>query len=288
MSVDLGEVTVDQLTIGWTITQRKKGHRHSTDDLLTGWYAAEKKPTALRLLDLGAGIGSVGLLALWRAPSDATLVSIEAQEISFVLLERNIADNSLGDRARAIHGDLRELENWGRAPVSGVRYSDTAEEIARTAEEMARSYVAGVRHSAVFDLVTGSPPYWDVSEGVLPDDPQKQAARFELRGTVADYARAARAALAPDARFVFCFPTVQTERARAACIAHDLVVESERDVIPREGAAPLFTLYCARRREDIGDTGVIEAPHIVRDANGDPTAMHAAARATFGFASSPR
>ena len=248
------EVTLDQLTAGWTIRQRAKGHRHSTDDLLTGWYAAEKAPHARRLLDLGAGIGSVGMLALWRAPTDATLVSIEAQQISFALLEHNIADNGLGARVRPIHGDLRE-----------VALPET------------------------FELVTGSPPYWDVSEGVLPADPQKQAARFELRGTVADYAAAARRHLAPGARFVFCFPTVQGARALAACAAAELVVETERDVIPRLGAAPLFTLYCALRAEDAsGVTPVREESHVVRDASGEPTAMHAAARAAFGFTRSAR
>ena len=81
------ELTVDGLTSGWTMVQRKRGHRHSTDDLLTGWYAAECVRGARRILDLGAGIGSVGLLALWRSPG-ATLTSIEAQALSFALLER--------------------------------------------------------------------------------------------------------------------------------------------------------------------------------------------------------
>lgn len=253
MSIDLGEVTVDQLTAGWTIAQRKRGHRHSTDDLLAGWYAAEQMPRATRLLDLGAGIGSVGLLALWRAPSNATLVSIEAQEISFALLERNIADNKLRDRVRAIHGDLRD-----------VRLDDR------------------------FDLVTGSPPYWDVSQGVLPDDAQKQAARFELRGTIADYAKSARHHLAPDGRFVLCFPWEQRLRVFQAARGAELVVERERVVIPRKNVQPLFTVYCLRRAEDAGATGEIEAPHTVRDENGDPTAEHAAARATFGFTESRR
>lgn len=247
------EVTIDQLTSGWTIAQRKKGHRHSTDDLLTGWYAAEKAPHARRMLDLGAGIGSVGLLALWRAPADATLVAIEAQAVSFALLERNLADNGLSARVRAIHADLRDVHLGER-----------------------------------FELVTGSPPYWDVSEGVVPEDPQKAAARFELRGTVADYARCAREHLAPDARFVFCFPSVQGARAHAACEGAELVVESERAVIPRRGAQPLFTLYCARRREDAGPAFVREEPHVVRDEHGEPTAVHAAARHTFGFTSSRR
>ncbi|HEY5944601.1 MAG TPA: methyltransferase [Kofleriaceae bacterium] len=243
------EVTIDALTGGWTIVQRRKGHRHSTDDLLTGWYAVEVVPDARRILDLGAGIGSVGLIALWRSPN-AGLVAIEAQEISFALLEGNIARNHLDSRVRAIHGDLRD-----------VRLADR------------------------FDLVTGSPPYWDVSEGIVPADSQKAHARFELRGDVRDYALAARAALAEHGRFVFCFPTVQRARAEAAWLAADLALVSARDVIPREGAAPLFTLFACRRSEDPGEPTVEEPAHVVRDQSGVPTAMHAAARAMLGFTS---
>jgi len=242
------EVTIDALTVGWSIAQRKKGHRHSTDDLLTGWYAGEVVRHARRLLDLGAGLGSVGLIALWRSPSDATLVAIEAQEVSFALLEGNIARNGLGDRVRAIHADLRD-----------------------------------VRLDEPFDLVTGSPPYWDISEGVLPEDSQKAHARFELRGDIRDYAVAARAALAEGGRFVFCFPTVQRARAELACSAVDLAITRSRDVIPRAGAAPLFTLFAARRAEDGDEPHVTEPPHVVRDEHGIPTAMHAAARAALGF-----
>ena len=241
------DLTIDALTAGWKIAQRRKGHRHSTDDLLTGWYAAEIVPAARRILDLGSGIGSVGLIALWRSPH-ATLVAIEAQEVSYALLESNVARNGLGERVRTIYGDLRDV---------------------RLAER--------------FDLVTGSPPYWHVSEGVVPADAQKAHARFELRGDVLDYARAAHAALEPGGRFVFCFPTVQRARAEAACTAADLAVIRSRDVIPRAGAQPLFTLFACGRAED-GDEGrTREAPHVVRDEAGTPTAMHAAARATLGF-----
>jgi tRNA1Val (adenine37-N6)-methyltransferase len=242
------ELTVDAITSGWTLTQRRKGHRHSTDDLLTGWYAIEITRAARCLLDLGAGIGSVGLIALWRAAPHATLTAIEAQDISFALLEMNIANNQLGSRVRAIHGDLRDI-----------------------------------RLDARFDLVTGSPPYWDVSEGVVPADSQKAHARFELRGDVADYARAARAALAEHGRFVFCFPSVQRARAEAACAAANLALVRARDVIPRAGSAPLFTLFACRRAEDPGEPFVDEPPHVVRDEHGTPTAMHTAVRATLGF-----
>src|SRR5690349_800679 len=87
-------ITIDGLTAAWSIFQRKKGHRHSTDDLLTGWYALEKAPLLNRPierhLDLGAGIGSVGLLVLSAMPDQTRLTCIEAQDISFRFLLENI------------------------------------------------------------------------------------------------------------------------------------------------------------------------------------------------------
>lgn len=239
------ELTVDGLTRDWTIVQRRRGHRHSTDDLLTAWYAAEKSPDPLRVLDLGSGIGSVGLLVLWRSPR-ATLTAVEAQEVSFALLEQNIARNRLSARVRAIHGDLREVRFPGER----------------------------------FELVTGSPPYFGPTEGVIPADPQKAHARFELRGDVRDYCAAAAAALAEDGRFVFCFPTPQAERAERAVAGAGLALLSTREVVPRQGAAPLFSLFCCARA---GGGVVREPPYAVRDERGVETAEHAAARATFGW-----
>lgn len=250
MPIPPDELSIDALTggpKGWSIAQRKKGHRHSTDDLMSGWYAAEIVPAAQRILDLGSGIGGVGLIALWRSP-EASLLAIEAQEVSYELLVGNVARNRLGERVVTIHGDLRE-----------------------------------VRPGPLFDLVTGSPPYWDVSEGVVPADSQKAHARFELRGDVRDYARAAREALAAGGRFVFCFPTVQRARAEAACDEARLAVTRSRDVIPRAGAQPLFTLFAARRVEDGDEPHVREPAHLVRDESGEPTPMHRAVRADLGF-----
>jgi tRNA1(Val) A37 N6-methylase TrmN6 len=241
------ELTIDQLTCDWKIAQRKRGHRHSTDDLLTGWYAAENAPDPARVLDLGSGIGSVGLLVLWRSPR-ATLTAVEAQDVSFALLERNVAMNGLGARVRAVHGDLRH-----------------------------------VRFEERFDVVTGSPPYWDVKDGIVPADSQKAHARFELRGDVRDYCAAARAAMAVGARFVFCFPTAQRARAERACDEGALAIVRSRDVIPRSGAPALFSLFCCKRREDHDASPVLEAPYAVRDESGAQTPEHAAARATFGF-----
>ena len=103
----LGPLTDDRLTGGYRILQRSKGHRFSADDVATAFVARSEVPTATRVLDLGCGIGSVLLLLAWNLES-ASLVGVEAQAMSFELLERNVARNGLTGRVTVIHGDLRD------------------------------------------------------------------------------------------------------------------------------------------------------------------------------------
>ena len=243
---ELGEpVSIDALTGVWKIAQRARGHRHSADDVLTADYAALAVPDADLALDLGTGLGTVGLLVLSRLPAGARLVCIEAQPISYRLLCANIEGNALADRVEPHLGDLRDLADPRR-----------------------------------FRLVTGSPPYFPLGTGVLPDDPQKVAARFEVRGDVSDYARAAARHLTPDGTFVFCFPTPQRERALAAVRDAGLVTTAMRDVIPRATLRPLFTLFAARWTGALA----VDDAFVVRHADGTLTAEMQHVRQRFGFA----
>ena len=245
LEAELGEpITVDALTASSRIFQRKKGHRHSTDDLLTAWYALENSPPVTRHLDLGTGIGTVGLLVLSSMP-DAHLTCVEAQDISFRFLGENVRGNGLERRVTALHGDLRDLALAERFP-----------------------------------LVTGSPPYFPTTAGIVPADSQKAHARFELRGDVSDYARAARRHLEERGLFVLCFPYPQKERALSALRAEGFTRIVSRDVVPREGLPPLFSLFSCRT----GSTEEArEADFVVRHEDGRHTqAMHDV-RARFGF-----
>jgi len=244
LEAELGEpITLDGLSAAFRIFQRKLGHRHSTDDLLTAWYALEHAPDAARALDLGTGIGTVGLLLVSALPIE--LVCIEAQDISYRFLLENIAANGVGDRVRALHGDLRELA----LPET-------------------------------FPLVSGSPPYFDPRAGIVPADSQKAHARFELRGDVADYAAAAKRHLAPGGTFVFCFPHAQAERAVTAAHDASFAIVHRRDVVPRAGLTPLFGLYACQLGAHAEH---VDPPFVVRDAAGDHTEMYRAVRRRFGW-----
>jgi tRNA1(Val) A37 N6-methylase TrmN6 len=252
---ELGEeVTCDGLTRDFVMFQRRRGHRHSTDDLLTAWYATAHLQGfgAPRLLDLGSGIGSIGLALLWAAGGHAHLTAVEAQAVSVRLLEENVAANGVRARVTVLHGDLRDpslLPEGGR-----------------------------------FDLVTGSPPYFDVKAGIVSSDSQRAHARFELRGDVRDYAQAAARALRPGGRFVLCFPFVQKKRAEDACSAANLRRLATCDIVPREGTAPLFSVFLYAPVEN-GEPSEPAKDEVlaVRDRHGAQTPALMAARGRFGL-----
>jgi tRNA1(Val) A37 N6-methylase TrmN6 len=204
------DLTLDALAGDWGIWQLRTGHRFSADDLLTAWSAACARPRARRLLDLGAGIGSVGLLTLWRMAPDARLTMVEVQALSHRLACRTVLHNGLQARVELRHQDLRD---WA---------------------------------GGAFDLVTGSPPYLPLRDGTPSRHPQKAAARFELHGDVFDYCRAAARSLNPDGVFCFCH-AARDPRPEAAVAAAGLTLIARREVHFRAQHPPMIALFtCAR------------------------------------------
>jgi tRNA1Val (adenine37-N6)-methyltransferase len=236
----LGEpVTLDPLAGSWSIFQLKRGHRFSTDDLLVAWLAMETRPDARRLLDIGAGMGSVGLMTLHAMPPDAHLTMVEAQEISHRQARASIAHNRLQDRVTPIHADLREVMLPARS----------------------------------FDLVTGSPPYIPVGHGVISPHPQRAGARMELRGDVSDYCRTAAHALTEDGVFCFCHAAGDA-RPEPAVATAGLTLRARQDVVFRRGRPATIALFVAGwggARED-------RAPLVVREADGRWTPEYRAVR----------
>src|SRR5580765_5295667 len=104
--------TLDAISGHFRIFQLRNGHRFSTDDVLTAWYGTTWAPSPLRVLDLGSGIGSIGMMAAWRLPG-ARLVTIEAQEESVRLGRKSAAYNGLIDRYEIRHADFRSEDALG-------------------------------------------------------------------------------------------------------------------------------------------------------------------------------
>ncbi|MFO8073633.1 MAG: methyltransferase [Polyangia bacterium] len=213
--------TLDRLAGAWWIYQLERGQRYTTDDVVTAWTALGARPDASSVLDLGAGSGSVGLLALLRLDPAARLVCVEIQARCAELIERSARLNGIGARVDVRCGDLRSPAVLG-------------------AEER-------------FELVVTNPPYLPPRSAVASPYPQRAAARLEQHGDIFDFCRAASRALAPGGVVCLCHAAAD-ERVEAAAREAGLKVLQRREVIAIEGRAPLFAIHllaAAGRRRDL-------------------------------------
>jgi tRNA1Val (adenine37-N6)-methyltransferase len=246
--------TLDAISGHFRIFQLRKGHRFSTDDVLTAWYGTSWVPSARSVLDLGSGIGSVGMIAAWRLPG-ARFLTIEAQDESVRLARKSAAYNGLTDRYDIRCADFR-------APDA-------------------------LRADERFDLVLGSPPYFPLGTGIEGDHPQKVACRFELRGDIRDYARVAQEHLADGGLFACVFPEEQRERLERAAREASLAIVRRRPVVFREGEAPLVGLFALMRASDLPegtrDRTWVEPPLVIRTADGGVHPEYAAVKLSIGF-----
>lgn len=239
----------DRVIGEWSLWQRRRGHRTSTDDLLTAWMAVHasgaRRPR--RYLDLGCGIGSVLCMTAWRLRPESSL-GVEAQEQSALMATRSFAELPDAIDIRIVNSDFRDCS----AIVD-----------------------------AGFDLVTGSPPYLPVGTGIESPDPQRRACRFEIRGGVEAYCEAAARAMTDDGVFALVFQTVWDDRVLEAATASGLRLRARADVRTRAGRrGPFLTVY-AFDKARTGDLEQIELD--VRDADGRTTAEWNALRAELGL-----
>ena len=256
-SVELPEEeTLDAISGYFRLFQLKKGHRFSTDDLLTAWYGSAWAPSAARVLDLGSGIGSVGMIAAWRLPG-ARFVTVEVQEESVRLARKSARFNGLEARFEIRQGDLRD-------PGS----------------------LAGEER---FDLILGSPPYFPVGTGIEGDHPQKIACRFEVRGSILDYCQTAAKHLAPGGLFACIFPAEPDQLARVeqGAAQAGLAIVRRRPVTLSEGEPPLLSLFALVRQTDLPEhfrsKTWIEPELIIRTRSGEIHPEYSAVKLAIGF-----
>lgn len=238
------ELTDDALTGDLRVFQRRRGHRFSLDDLLVAGVALETRARAASVLDLGSGIGSVPLM-IAAINKEAPIQCVEAQEVSFALLKKNIARNRLEHRVEALHADFRLMDLGERR----------------------------------FELITGTPPYFKPGEATLPPDSQKAHARFELRGGVEEYLETAAGYLERGGAIVVCAPSSRErgalERANELGLSPQRIVEA----IPREGRPALFSVFVFERAERT----VRRERFVARTAEGRTSQAYLALRARFGL-----
>ncbi len=157
-----------------TLTQRGRGHRIGSDAAL---IAAAADLAEGRLVDVGAGVGSVGLAILSRsARAVADLVEIDPTLAG--LAADNAALNGFSARTRVVQADIFD----------------------------ARARRAGGVSDEAADLVVTNPPFFEPGAVRVSPDPGKARARV-LTGNaggalLAGWIRACLALLRPGGRFV--------------------------------------------------------------------------------------
>jgi tRNA1Val (adenine37-N6)-methyltransferase len=164
----LDGVTTDALYGGGlSLCQPRRGYRVNVDSLLLAAFAANGRRARLAV-DLGAGVGAVGLSLVWLG-SAKRVVLLEREPELVALARENIAANAVVGTA-----EIRDLERDG-----------LPRELAQRA-----------------DLVLCNPPFFPPSAGTAST--RAPAARG---GVLEPFVAAARAALAgPRTRAVFCYP----------------------------------------------------------------------------------
>ena len=256
-SKDYADQSLDALSGHFRIFQYREGHRFSTDDLLVAWYGTSHAPSVARALDLGSGLGAVGMIAAWRLRL-ARFVTIEAQSASVKLARKSALVNGLEDRYEIREGDFRD---------PGILKVDET-----------------------FDLILASPPYFPCDSGPKSDNPQKIACRFEIRGDIRDYCRIAAGHLAPGGGMALVFPVSpphQEKRVLDAVREAHMLILRRRDVILKEGDAPLLGLFYLVNSADVPEqrlsTPWVEPALVIRNRDGSCHPEYMRVKMSLGF-----
>lgn len=151
------ETVTDRVNDGIVLTQRKKGLKFGTDALLLAAYMPEQKKP-IRAAELGSGTGIISLLALQRKKADR-IFAYEIQESYAELTRFNAAENGMEDRLTVICKNIKDASS-----------ADCGGEL---------------------DTVFSNPPYMALGAGLHCTEGEKDIARREICGTVADFTAAA-------------------------------------------------------------------------------------------------
>jgi tRNA1(Val) A37 N6-methylase TrmN6 len=143
------------------ILQPRRGYRAGVDAVLLAAAAPLEAGRGERVLDCGAGVGTVGLCVAARV-ADARVVLFEREPQLVAIAAENIRRNELSQRVRVIEGDVR-------LPAAEARERGLDSE--------------GFAH------VLANPPFYADGEGSAASDPLKAASHAMKRGDLELWAR---------------------------------------------------------------------------------------------------
>ena len=183
------------------LLQPRSGYRINIDSLMLVHFAGKRRVE--RVLDLGAGVGALGLLAVQLGIARRAVL-VESSPQLAQLARQNLL-------ATGLTGEVRELD------LSRHKLADSA-----------------------LPLVLCNPPYYPATSHRPARDPAKAAARS---GDVTPFLRTAAAALArKTGRALFSYPAGQLPELLSAAAASGLVPKRLRLVHARDDAPARLAL----------------------------------------------
>lgn len=216
------------------LRQPTRGARAGLDPLLLAAFVRDERPKPGRVVDLGAGIGIVGLSVATLVPV-SKLALVELQPRLAALARVNADAAGFGDRTTVVEGDLR------RARALGLG-------------------------AHAFDLAVTNPPYAAAGAGLRATDAERARSRHELTVTIDDVARAAATLVGGDGRLAIVFPAARLAELLAALVSRGFGPRVGRLVHSAVDAPARVILLLAHRGYKGGLT--LRPPLIVHVAGG--------------------
>ncbi len=231
------DATLDPLLRGRiAVYQPRRGPRVSLDSLLLSDFAGGRGRR--RIVDLGCGVGIVGLVLLAADPR-ATCAAVELQPALAELARHNAVLNGCGERMTVIAADLR-----GPLPLA----------------------------PETFDLAVANPPFHAPSRPAEAAD--RALARQELACTLSDVTAAARRLLRPRGELAIVYPAARVGELMACLLAADMPARVLRFVHSVSVDAAVRVLALGSR----GYRGGVEVPPPLVVHNPDRTYTEEAAK----------
>ena len=217
-----------------TVLQRKDGLLFGTDSLLLASFI--RPLPSEDAVEFGAGCGFVSLACASKG-FFRFVTAVELQEAYVAPLSENILSNGLTDKMSFLHKDVRTL-----------REDDLSS-----------------RPSVVFF----NPPYHSVSSGRRPSGTLADRSRFEINGSLADFAASASNLLQTGGLLFFVYPADRLSFLFSCLSAVSFEPKRMTFVYPAPDSRPCLVLVEAKKKAKA--SLFLTPPLFLRDADGKNT-----------------